>query len=91
MIRSKDDTTRDLIGIKFNAVMIAGDTHEIAAVAHMLVHGNSKLAHFDLNDLRRSIDRLKITVADMDSRLTAVEKDMPAPHRPEYARQMEVA
>lgn len=79
MIRSQEDTTRDLIGIKFNAVMMAGDTHEIAATAHLMVHGNSRLAHMDIKDLRRSLDRLQMTINDMDQRLTAVEKDMMAP------------
>ena len=87
----RNEIDHNLIGIKLDAIMVGNDTHEIAAVAHMMVHGKSSLPHYDIADLRRAIDRLKVTVADIDQRMSAVEKDMPAPHRPEYARQMEVA
>ena len=85
---TKDDTQHNLIGIKLSAIMIGNDTHEIAAIAHMLIHGRPNLAHFDVKDLRRSLDKLKVTIADMDRRLEVVENIEWAR---ECARQMEVA
>ena len=90
-MRAKDETQNDIMGIKLHAIAMSHDTHEIAAIAHMLLHGRPNLVHYDITDMRRWIDRLKVTIGDMDQRMSAVEKDMPTPHRPEYARQMEVA
>lgn len=90
-MRTIDETENDLLGIKLNAILMASATHEISNVSHVLLRrGNSELAHYDVRDMRRAIDRLAALVADIDQRCVAVEKDIPSPHRPEYAREMEV-